>query len=179
VKPKNLKTLLEAANNHNFLDHRIRVVELYLALKSKIDEGKSVRISTTRKTHIVSQEMGLALDSMEDLFRYNRAHRISISGIISIEVLGEPGQVVDGFRFKESIPAHARRLGESIRFVTNARSVLLKKLYAQKDGVALSTDRIKDMYRQVSWEMAGMTIEELMSALCVQLQDGDMLAPIA
>jgi hypothetical protein len=35
------------------------------------------------------------------------------------------------------------------------------------------------MYRQVSWEMAGMTIEELMSALCVQLQDGDTLAPIA
>lgn len=179
MKPKNFKTLLEAANNHDFLDHRIRVVELYLALKSKIDEGKSVRISTTRKTHIVNQETGLSLDSMENLLRYNRAQRISVQGIISIEVLGEPGQVVDGYRFEESIPEHVRRLGESIRFVTNARSVLLKKLYAQKDGVNLTASGIKDMYREISWEMAGMTIEELMGALDVQMQDGDTLAPIA
>ncbi len=177
MKPKNLKALLEAANNHDLLDHRIRVLELYMALKSKIDEGKSVRISTTRKTHIISQETGLTLDSVENLLRYNRVQRISVQGIISIEVLGEPGQVVDGYRFKESIPEHVRRLGESIRFVTNARSVLLKKLYAKKDGVDLTTSKIKDLYREISWEMADMTIEKLMDALDVKMQDGDTLAP--
>ena len=177
MKPINLKTLLEAANNNNdFLDHRIRVVELYMALKSKIDEGKTVRISTTRKTHILSQETGLTLDSMENLLHYNRTQRISVQGIISIEVLGEPGQVVDGYRFQESIPEHVRRLGESIRFVTNARAVLLKKLYAKKDGADLTASKIKDLHREISWEMADMTIEELMDALCVMMQDGDTLA---
>lgn len=177
MKPKNLKALLEAANNHDFLDHRIRVFELYMALKSKINEGKSVRISTTRKTHIIDQETGLTLDGVENLLRYNRTQRISVQGIISIEVLGEPGQVVDGYRFKESIPEHVRRLGESIRFVTNARSVLLKKLYAKKDGADLTASKIKDLYREISWEMADMTIRELMDALDVKMQDGDTLAP--
>jgi len=177
VKPINLKTLLEAANNNDFLDRRIRVVELYMALKSKIDEGKSVRISTTRKTHLINQETGLTLDSTESLLHYNRTQRISVQGIISVEVLGEPGQVVDGYRFKESIPEHVRRLGESIRFVTNARSVLLKKLYAKKDGVDLTASKIKDLHREISWEMADMTIEELMDVLCVKMQGGDTLAP--
>jgi len=177
VKPINLKTLLEAANNNDFLYRRIRVVELYMALKSKIDEGKSVRISTTRKTHLINQETGLTLDSTESLLHYNRTQRISVQGIISVEVLGEPGQVVDGYRFKESIPEHVRRLGESIRFVTNARSVLLKKLYAKKDGVDLTASKIKDLHREISWEMADMTIEELMDVLCVKMQGGDTLAP--
>lgn len=177
MKPINFKTLLDAAKNNDFLDHQIRLVELYMALKSKINEGKSVRISTTRKTHIISQETGLTLDRMEELLRYNQTQRISVQGIISIEVLGEPGQVVDGYRFKESIPEHARRLRDSIRFVTNARSVLLKKLYAQKDGANLTTSKIKELYREISWEMADMTIEELMDALCVTMQDGDTLAP--
>jgi hypothetical protein len=53
----------------------------------------------------------------------------------------------------------------------------LKKLYAKKDGVDLTTSKIKDLYREISWEMADMTIEKLMDALDVKMQDGDTLAP--
>lgn len=177
MKPKNFKTLLEAVKTGGFPDWKIRVVELYIALKSKIDKGRTERISTRKKAHLIGHETGLTLDENYDLFHYNRTQRISVQGIISIEVFGEPGQVVEGYRFAKSIPEHARRLSESIRFVTNARSDLLKKLHAKKDGVDLTTSKIKDLYKEISWEIAGMTIEQLMDVLCIKIQDGDTFAP--
>lgn len=169
---KLMELLKNVETSPDFFERKLRLKILERGILEVLKEGKTVRITSGKKTHTISPDVNFSLSSHYDVFRYGKQQRITTQGILGIEVDGESSSV--GYRFQESIPEHVNRIGESIRYVTDARSILLKRLAARQGGVELTA---ADLKREgISWELAGTPIEKLMWNLRVTIE-GSTLVP--
>jgi hypothetical protein len=159
----------------DYKDGAHRLVALLTAL---VRQGHSVKIQTKKGSLTLDQgteNIGL---SGGGYFRVGRS-RISTQGIQMVCVLDATVMVPAlawEFSFTESDEEHAERLGAHfMNQPRKARLTLLRKLNRASRG--LSTDAAHVRATDVSWEMASMTIDELMEYLDVRL-DGSHLVPL-
>lgn len=169
---KLMELLKNVEASPDFFEKKLRLKILERGILEVLKEGKTIRITSGKKTHTISPDVNFSLSSHYDVFRYGKQQRITTQGILGIEVDDESGSV--GYRFQESIPDHVSRIGDSIRYVTDARAVLLKRLAARQGGVELTASDLKR--DGISWDLAGMPVELLIYNLSVRIE-GSTLVP--
>lgn len=72
-------------------------------------------------------------------------------------------------RFEETIPQQAARLRVTERWVSTRRQVLVRKLAGEV---------VRQETNVVSYELAGMSVDELLALLAVEFMSGDVLRPV-
>lgn len=168
---KLMKLLKDMEASPDFFERKLRLKILERGLLDTLKEGKTIRITSGKKTHTITPDVNFSLSSSYDVFRYGKQQRITTQGILGIEVDGESGAI--GYRFHESIPEHVDRIRDSIRYVTDARSILLKRLASRQNGVELEASDLKR--EGISWELAGESVERLMINLRVRIEGNTLL----
>lgn len=164
---------------HDYKEDFQRASRLAAILTQLVRHGYIVKITTAGKTHVLDYSTeNIRVSDSGQLIKYNQTQRFSTLQILRLAIVDAGSSVAPfilGYAFEEPQNNHCRRLRVMFqRPVRTARGLLLKRLNARLRGWEPSSPDLKT--GEVSWEMAGMSIDELMDYLAVEL-DGATLIP--